>query len=483
MEQEITTRAKAQQLGLKHYFTGEMCVRGHIDRRFTSIGKCMACAREDAMSKHTHTTTARRSYNNQISFVNAATLKHESKYTYAKAEYKNAHIKVVITCPEHGDFSMSPTNHIQGKGCNECANIKNGEEQRKNPNVFIADAIKIHGDAFDYTETVYTHAKAQIAIRCNKHPEKLLYQQASNHLSGQNPCSKCGTATSKAEQEIKEFMEQYAVVENPNKILLAPYDIDMWLPEYNMGIEYHGLYYHTTNKRGKLHRTKWEMAQKAGIRLVQIFEDEWINKQEIVKNRLLSFIGHGTKYNARQTILHPIMWGKAKEFLNATHIQGAGPVGSAYGLFIKDELIAVATFGKKRSGAMTGAREEGKYEVLRYASTGNVRGGFSKLYKTFLNEVNPTEVTSYCDLRYGTGKLYESTGFTLHSITEPDYWWVPNGRIERVPRYAVQKHKMAKPDHILHKYYALEKTENQICGEAGWEKIHGVGNQKWVWTP
>ena len=89
---------------------------------------------------------------------------------------------------------------------------------------------------------------------------------------------------------------------------------------------------------------------------------------------------------------------------------------------------------------------------------------------------------SYCDLRYGTGTLYEKSGFTLHSITEPDYWWVPKGKIERIPRYTVQKHKMAHVDHPLNEYYAPHKSENQICGEAGWEKVHGVGNQKWVWA-
>jgi ribosomal protein L37AE/L43A len=286
MEPEIMTRSKAQQLGLKHYYTGEPCVRGHIDRRFTSIGKCMACARENAAANYTPLTDKKRAYNNQESFVVAATEQHKGKYSYDETVYVNAHNKVIITCPIHGQFSMSPTNHIQGKGCAFCGNIRMGEAQRKQQEDFLIDAIKMHGETFDYSETVYTHAKAKIALRCKEHPDVLLYQQASNHLQGQSPCQRCGHATSKAEQEIAEFLSQFATVVNPEKTILAPYHIDIWLPEFNMGVEYHGLFHHLTSKRGKLHRQKWEMAQKANIRLVQIFEDEWRNKQEIVKNKI-----------------------------------------------------------------------------------------------------------------------------------------------------------------------------------------------------
>jgi hypothetical protein len=213
--------------------------------------------------------------------------------------------------------------------------------------------------------------------------------------------------------------------------------------------------------------------------LIQIFEDEWVDKPDVVKARLRALLGVGRKMHARKTQLRNIPFSQAREFLNARHTQGAGVACMAYGLYDADELVAVATFGRSRTGGMTVQRETNTWEVYRYASEGTVVGGFGKLLKHFIQDMNPELIISYCDLRYGDGKLYERTGFTLHSITEPDYWWVPNGQVKRVPRYQTQKHKLAThPD--LKAYYAPNKTENEVCEAAGWRKIHGVGSQKWV---
>jgi hypothetical protein len=287
--------------------------------------------------------------------------------------------------------------------------------------------------------------------------------------------------TSNGEQELSDFLAVYTSVERHNRKILAPKEIDIWLPEFNIGVEYHGLYWHTTNRVGNLHREKYDLSVASGVRLIQIFEDEWVNKKELVKERLLAFIGKSKVYNARSLQIKQLSMKEVRPFLVSKHVQGAGVSSLNYGLFDKEELVAVATFGKSRSGAMTGAKVEGEWEVARYASTGRVRGGFSKLLKQFKTDVNPTKIISYCDLRYGNGKLYEATGFVLDTITPPDYWWVPKSKIERIPRYNVQKHKIAKEGHILNKYYDKDKSEKAICEEAGWQQIYGVGSQKWVW--
>lgn len=42
---DIITREQAKSQGLSHYFTGEVCKNGHIDRRNTKSGRCMECIR------------------------------------------------------------------------------------------------------------------------------------------------------------------------------------------------------------------------------------------------------------------------------------------------------------------------------------------------------------------------------------------------------------------------------------------------------
>ncbi len=46
--------------------------------------------------------------------------KHGKKYSYSKVEYKNAHKKVIIICPKHGEFLQTPNSHIRGTSCPNC---------------------------------------------------------------------------------------------------------------------------------------------------------------------------------------------------------------------------------------------------------------------------------------------------------------------------------------------------------------------------
>ncbi len=54
-------------------------------------------------------------------FISDARKVHGSKYDYSKTAYKGAHEKVIITCPEHGDFEQEPNVHLKGYGCPKCS--------------------------------------------------------------------------------------------------------------------------------------------------------------------------------------------------------------------------------------------------------------------------------------------------------------------------------------------------------------------------
>ena len=411
-----------------------------------------------------------------LEFVSKASLIHENKYDYSKVSFTNSQKHVTITCPTHGDFDQTPTRHLAGRGCQKC-----GGTARQKTEELIKRAIEAHDGFYGYSKVGKgIRSTDNVIITCPIHGD--FEQKLKLHINREYGCPRCGQK-SKGENELAEFLSNYARVERRNKKVLDGKEIDIWLPEYGIGVEFHGLYWHTQDKVGNLHRLKWELAQKAGVRLIQVFSDEWENKQDIVKARLLAIVGASKTYNARQLILRKVSMGDIRPMLESTHIQGAGLSSVNYALFEGETVIAVATFNKSRSGAMVRTNNENEWEVVRYASIGRVRGGFSKLFKQFVTDVAPEKVISYCDLRYGDGKLYAATGFTLDTITEPDYWWVTKNKKDRLPRYTMQKHKMAKPSHPLHKYYSEDKTESAICREAGLEKILGVGNQRWVWKP
>lgn len=70
-------------------------------------------------------TSSKQSSNTQ-DFINKSRVVHGNFYNYDKTEYKQAHTIVLIACPEHGDFSQKPTNHLGGKGCPDCIHKSEG---------------------------------------------------------------------------------------------------------------------------------------------------------------------------------------------------------------------------------------------------------------------------------------------------------------------------------------------------------------------
>lgn len=423
-------------------------------------------------------------------FMAECARKHNNAYTYETTKYTVMSKPVMVTCPVHGDFSIIALKHYYSlQGCPTCErtakktrivryrHLSSDAKITNTARTFFDKCAAKHNGAYTYPPQAYAGAKKPIRVECPTHGEFL--QSAWKHLSGHG-CPRCGQKSAQ-ENVLAEFLAQYTTVVLRARDVVPPKELDLWLPDLKIGIEYHGLFWHTEDRIGQRHREKWEIAQKAGIRLIQIFEDEWLDDPEVVKGRLLAAIGHAPRVFARSTTVRAIDSQVARQFLDRTHTQGGSASARAYGAFLGDTLVAVATFGKARSGAMAAVSDD-VWEVYRYASTGVVVGGFSRMLKAFLRDVRPTEVVSYCDLRYGTGGLYKAAGFTLESITSPDYWWVPPGKCQRIPRYQTQKHKL-KAHPVLKNFYEEGMTERQVCEAAGWKRIYGVGSQKWVLRP
>lgn len=469
MKRDRNARETARLAGARYYSTGLPCKNGHTAARATVSGACTVCTNLAAA---------------------AWKLRHPERARANTYKWREEHIEKVRALDAIASKARRGTNPEKVKAGRSAQYRKKvadteGREVKAFNRTPIAEFVQrlqaTHAGALLYVGG-FSNMNTRATFVCTVHSREV-EALPSNTLGGANPCPQCNHLSSKAETSVAEFLAQHTTVEQRVRGILGKKEIDVWLPEFQLGVEYHGLYWHTEDRKSAQmgHREKWELAQKAGIRLVQVFEDEWVEKQEIVKARLLAFIGKAETYNARALELAEVSSVDGRAFLEATHIQGGGIAAKYYALCEGDVIRAVASFGKARSGAMTGAKKAGAWEVVRYASTGRVRGGFSRLLKHFMDDVQPLELVSYCDLRYGDGKLYAATGFTLEAITEPDYWWVPRGALERVPRYTTQKHRLAKTTHPLHQFYAPDKTENEICEEAGWKKIYGVGSQRWVW--
>ena len=116
-------------------------------------------------------------------FIKNAKNVHGDKYDYSKVEYVNAHTKVCIICLEHGEFWQTPSNHLSGKGCILCANVKKITTEE-----FIKRAKEVHGNKYDYSKVEYINNKIKVCIICPIHGE--FWQMPINHLLGRG-CKVC----------------------------------------------------------------------------------------------------------------------------------------------------------------------------------------------------------------------------------------------------------------------------------------------------
>jgi hypothetical protein len=396
------------------------------------------------------------------------------KFDYSKVEYVNNTTKVWIRCIEHNTlFTQTPKHHLRGQnGCQACTN--------KTPittKSFIDFAKAVHGDKYDYSLCNYTGTERKVQIICktkfaNSDKTHGVFEQSPhNHISLHQDCPICARTKSKPEVELTDILNGFEL-QYRAKILGGKREIDIYLPSLKIGIEYNGLYWHSENRVGKWHHAnKTDECAKLGVKLIHIFEDEWLEKRQIVESRLRSITGTDTKIYARTTSSKEINWKTAKEFLDKKHIQGAGmPTGKNLGLYSKsDDLVAVMTFSELRFEESI----DGHYELVRFCSEGTVVGGFSKLLKKFVSDYLPKRIISYSDRRWSTGSVYSKNGFTHVSTTDPGYWWVKGKN--RYSRVLFQKHKLAN---------RLEKfdetlTEEQNCILNGYSKVWDCGHDKW----
>lgn len=138
-------------------------------------------------------------------FIEICKLSHNTKYDYSKTEYEGKTKKVCIICPEHGEFWQIASRHQEGRNCPKCRgkNISKGKTKTKEQ--FISDAIKIHGDKYDYSKVKYIDWRTPICIICPNHGE--VWQIPNDHLNKKRVgCPKCGTEGTRLSQE--EFINR-----------------------------------------------------------------------------------------------------------------------------------------------------------------------------------------------------------------------------------------------------------------------------------
>lgn len=285
--------------------------------------------------------------------------------------------------------------------------------------------------------------------------------------------------SSQHERKIVNFIKTNItenVIENSRQII-PPHEIDIYLPEYNIAIEFNGLYWHSelAGKNKYYHVNKTIACNKKNIRLIHIFEPMWLNNQHLVLSRLRNLLNRVNEriFARKCKIVRNLPTSTVRSFLNKNHIQGYAASSFNNGLMYNGKLISVMTFGKSRYNSKY------EYELIRFCSEQNISvvGGASKLFKDFIKQHNPSTVISYSDRCWNTGNVYRQLGFTYSHSSKPNYFYFKENS-ELLSRVKFQKHKLPA---ILDKFDSnLSEWENMKAN--GYNRVWDCGNDVFVWS-
>lgn len=271
---------------------------------------------------------------------------------------------------------------------------------------------------------------------------------------------------SQPEKDIVEYLTSKGItnIVQSDRDILDGKEIDVFLSDYNVGIEFNGDYWHSELKIDKkYHYDKSMLANSKGVFLYHIFSHEWADEEKRIRilNNLDNILHlNENKIYARKCMIREVDVAEKNNFLNENHIQGKDNSSIKLGLYYNDELVSLMTFCYPRFS------KKYNWELSRFCSKHNynVIGGASKLFKYFVdNYMKDGEViVSYSDIAKTTGKIYNTLNFEFVNDADPNYiWW--------------------KSDDDYKTRYQCQMVNERIIMESnGYIKIYDCGNKVWV---
>lgn len=290
----------------------------------------------------------------------------------------------------------------------------------------FANKLKISINDLDIDGDILT-----VRNYCNLHDNFTISKNNLNarYRGGVNICTKCypiGENESINEQELSKFIKSITNCE-VKKHKIKNKEIDVYIEEMNMGFEYDGIFWHSDKYvDNQYHLNKTLLCNETNINLHHIFDDEWLNKKEIVKSIIKSKFKHyDNEIDSDVCIIKNVDQNGAIEFLENNNI--FEPINSNIniGLFNDGYLVSL----------MVGEYIDNNFEILRFCNKINLNiiGGFDKLLSYVISEFDPNKIISFVDRRYYNGSTYLKFGFKHIGNTEPNCYHFKRNELKRHP--------------------------------------------------
>jgi hypothetical protein len=317
-------------------------------------------------------------------------------------------------------------------------------------------------------------------------------------------CPRCSnTGTSKEEKSLDMWIKSLGIdsqkfrFQNDYAGKGKGKEIDIYIPENKLGIEYCGFYHHGEkrtlhalatkikryNERGEVyqetkfdspkwkHWAKMDKANNLGIELLTIFEHEWKKSSEKVEFALKAKLGKNEiRINARDTQIKQLSEEQSNNFLKLYDLRGTTKSTISFGIFHNEELVGLIVGGPH--GILSD-----KLIINRICFKGNtsVIGGAEKLTQELENWAKSKghkEIFAWSDNKWGRGGIYENLGYSFYEDVEPDYFYF-DGAGKSYPK------ENCKEEH-LYLMGATGNTEWEMAQSLGYDRIYDCGQKIWI---
>jgi predicted RNA-binding Zn-ribbon protein involved in translation (DUF1610 family) len=253
----------------------------------------------------------------------------------------------------------------------------------------------------------YDNGPIYYHFKCNKCGQEFL----DDFHSGKPICRNCNpklTGISHQEKDLLTFIKSIykdEILEN-RRTVIAPYELDIYLPKLKIGFEYNGDYWHgyrassTTGFKEYMRSLEQKrlLCMEKGIRLITISECDYVDRPEVIHRFIKDTILPRKRVFARKCEIREIDLDTAKKFCEYYHVNGFRGGQFKYGLYHEDELLIVAIFGKHKED----------YECVRlcYKTGYDIIGGWAKIQKHF-----GKRFLHYVNLKYFSGENKTGCGY------------------------------------------------------------------------
>jgi len=225
-----------------------------------------------------------------------------------------------------------------------------------------------------------------------------------------------------------------------NRTILHGKEIDIYLPDFKLGIEIDGLFWHSEKFKNKhYHLNKTILSKENDVKLIHIFEDEIINKYDCILNLIKSKLDileieiNASDCNIKKIIDIDLI----NNFFKTNHLLGCTTSTLNFGLYYNKELISIMSLINKNAD---------NYKIIRFANKLNykINKAEENIISYFIDNYNPKSIIYYSNRRYDDEDQYIKLGFNLIKKIKPNYFYFETNEINRMFRSPKNKIRYEK---------------------------------------